>query len=132
MHACMRGQWLQPCPTFCDTMDCSPPGFSVCGILQTRILEWVAMPSSRGSSPLRDRTCISFIFCTSGRFFLPTEPPGKPKFNAYNTLHLVSHIKRKIRIFFPLGVIRSIIVVDCGTWDYSQGQKFMSPDICKG
>ena len=39
---------------FCDPMDCSPPGSSVHGILQTRILEWVAMPSSRGSSQLRD------------------------------------------------------------------------------
>ena len=50
MHACIRGQWLQPCPTFCDTMDCSPPGSSVRGILQARILEWVAISSSRGSS----------------------------------------------------------------------------------
>ena len=38
---------------FCDLMDCSPPGSSVHGILQARILEWVAMPSSRGSSPPR-------------------------------------------------------------------------------
>ena len=37
-------------PTRCNHMDCSPPGFSVYGILQARILEWVAMPSSRGSS----------------------------------------------------------------------------------
>ena len=41
---------LESCPTLCDPMDCSPPGFSVHGILQPRILEWVAMPSSRGSS----------------------------------------------------------------------------------
>ena len=39
-------------------MDCSPPGSSVHGILQARILEWVAMPSSRGSSRSRDQTCI--------------------------------------------------------------------------
>ena len=43
-------QSLQFCLTPCCPMDCSPPGFSVHGILQTRILEWVAMPSSRGSS----------------------------------------------------------------------------------
>ena len=51
-------------PTLCD----SPPlpGSSVHGISQARVLEWVAMPSSRGSSRPRDRTCIS---CTSGRFF---------------------------------------------------------------
>ena len=51
----------QSCPTLCNPMDCSPSGSSVCGILQTRILEWVAMPSSRGSSGPRDQTCISFI-----------------------------------------------------------------------
>ena len=40
----------QLCPTLCDPVDCSPPGFSVHGILQARILEWVATPFSRGSS----------------------------------------------------------------------------------
>ena len=47
-------------------MDCSPPGSSVHGILQARILEWVAMPSSRGSSQSRDRTQVSRI---AGGFF---------------------------------------------------------------
>ena len=40
----------QSCPTLCDPMDCSPPGSSVLGIPQARILEWVAIPFSRGSS----------------------------------------------------------------------------------
>ena len=47
---CAHTKLLQKCPTLCDLMDCSPPGSSVHGILQARILEWVAMPSSRGSS----------------------------------------------------------------------------------
>ena len=42
------------CPTLCDPMDCSSPGSSVHGILQARILEWVAFPFSRGSSQPRD------------------------------------------------------------------------------
>ena len=42
---------IQSCPTLCDLMDCSPPGLSVHGILQARILEWVAMLSSRGNLP---------------------------------------------------------------------------------
>ena len=41
----------QSCPTLCDPVDCSPPGSSVHGILQARILDWVAMPSSRGDLP---------------------------------------------------------------------------------
>ena len=52
-------QLLQLCLTPCDPMDRSPPGSSVHGILQARILEWVAMPSCRGSSPPKDRTCVS-------------------------------------------------------------------------
>ena len=47
----------------CDAMDCSPPRFSVHGILQARILEWVAMPSSRGSSWPRDGTHGSYVSC---------------------------------------------------------------------
>ena len=54
------------CLTLCDPMDCGPPDFSVHGILQTRILEWVAMHSSRASSQSRDQTQVS---CIAGRFF---------------------------------------------------------------
>ena len=62
------------CPTPCDPMDCSLPGSSVRGIHQARILQRVAMPSSRGSSPLRDRTCVS---CLAGGSFI-AEPLGNP------------------------------------------------------
>ena len=51
---CIRVKLLQLCLTFCNPMDCSLPGSSVHGILQARILEWIAMPSSRGSSQPRD------------------------------------------------------------------------------
>ena len=50
---------LQSCLTLCDPMDCSPPGFSVHGIHQARILEWVAISSSRGSSWPSDWTHVS-------------------------------------------------------------------------
>ena len=64
----------QSCPTICDPMGCSPPGSSVHGILQARILEWVAIPFSRGSLP-KDQTWVSHI---AGGFFT-TVPPEKPK-----------------------------------------------------
>ena len=54
------------CPTLCDPMDCSPPGSSIHDILQTRILGWVAIPFSRGSSQSRDQTWVSRI---ADRFF---------------------------------------------------------------
>ena len=57
-------------------MDCNLPGSSVHGILQARILEWVAMPSSRGSSQPRDQTRVFYVSCIADRFF-NTEPPGK-------------------------------------------------------
>ena len=57
--ACMHAKLLQSCPTHCDPMECSPPGSSVHGILQERILAYVAMSSSKGSSWPRDWTCIS-------------------------------------------------------------------------
>ena len=53
-EVCVHAKLLQSCLTLCDPMDCSPPGSSVHGILQARILEWVAMPSSRGTSQPRD------------------------------------------------------------------------------
>ena len=73
---CVRAKSLQSCPTLCDPMDCSLPGSSVHGILQARILQWVVMPSSRGTSQPRDQTHISYVSCF-GRWALPLEPPGK-------------------------------------------------------
>ena len=55
---------LQLCPTLCDPMDYTPPGSSVHGILQARILEWVAISFFRGASQPRDRTRMSYISCT--------------------------------------------------------------------
>ena len=55
----------QSCPMLCNPIDCTPPGFSVHGILQARIMEWSAIPFARGSSQPRDRTQVS---CTVGRF----------------------------------------------------------------
>ena len=59
-RACVHAKSLPSCLTLCDTMVCSLPGSSVHGILQARILEWVAMPSSRGPSRPRDQTCFSY------------------------------------------------------------------------
>ena len=61
----MKMKVTQSCPTLCHPMDCSLPGSSIHGILQIRILEWVAIPFSRGSSQPRDWACIS---CITGRF----------------------------------------------------------------
>ena len=62
----VKNEVSQPCLTLCEPVDCSPPGVSIHGVLQARILEWVAISFSRGSSQTRNRTHISLI---AGRFF---------------------------------------------------------------
>ena len=70
-----RAPWLrlllsaQMCLTLCNTLDCSPPCSSVHSILQARILKWVVISFSRGSSWPRDRTCVFCVSCIAGRFF---------------------------------------------------------------
>ena len=66
---CTLAKLLQSCQTLCDPMDSSWPGSSVHGILQARILEWVAISCSRGSSQPRDQTCIPHVSCIAGRLF---------------------------------------------------------------
>ena len=73
-YAYMFVQSLQPCLTLCDPMDSSLSGSSVHGILQARILEWVAMPSSRESSQSRIKTTSPALQEDS----LPLSPSGKP------------------------------------------------------
>ena len=68
----------QLCLTFGDPMECSLPGFSVHGILQARILEWVAISYPCGSSQSRDQTRVFCTYCTAGCFFTSV-PPGKPQ-----------------------------------------------------
>ena len=79
---------IQSCPTLWDPMNCSPPGYSVHGILQARILEWIAMPSSRRSSQPRDRTQVSHI--ASG--FFTVWATRKPKNTGVESLSLFQGI----------------------------------------
>ena len=74
MHACSVAQ---SCPTLCDLMDCSLQASSVHVTFQVRILEWVAIPFYRGTSWLRDRTCIFCGSCT-GADYLPLSHQGCP------------------------------------------------------
>ena len=69
LRGCLKeseSEVAQLCPTLCNPVDCSPPGSSVHGILQAKILEWVAISFSKGSSRLRDRIQVSRI---AGRRF---------------------------------------------------------------
>ena len=78
---CMCGRSPQSCPTPCDPKDCSPLGSSVHGILQARILEWVALPSSSRSSPPKGSNPISCHLLHWQAGSLPLEPSGKAPCN---------------------------------------------------
>ena len=82
-HACMLSHFSHI--RLCNLPDCSPPGCSVHGILHARILEWVAISSSRGSSKPRDQTRVSYISCVGRRVLYQPAPPWKT--------HLMPHTR---------------------------------------
>ena len=86
-HARVHGQLLQPCPTFCEPVTWSPPGSSVHGILQERIMEWDAMLSSGGSSKSRSLT-QSLMSPTLADRFLTTSATWEALF--YTQKYLIS------------------------------------------
>ena len=98
----MCAKSLQLCLTLCSQMDCGLSGSSVHGILQARIVESVAMPSSRGSSWLRDRTHISCIPALTGRFFTISNPWYLRRFTKQGVSYM-SHIKT-IRALFKVSI----------------------------
>ena len=72
IHNSVHAKTFQSCSTLCGPMDCSRPGSSVHGILQARIVECIVMLSSRGSSPPRDGTHVSYISCIGRQVFFFT------------------------------------------------------------
>ena len=77
------------CLTLCNPTDCSLPGSSVRGISQARVLEWVSVSSSRGSSRPKDQTHLSYISCITRRVLYHVVPPGKPPLGS-ETLRFLS------------------------------------------
>ena len=77
-RACVCAKWLHLCLTLHNPMDCSLPGSSVHRILQARLLEWVAMLSSRGSSRPKDQTLVSHMSCFGRRVLYHRRHLGSP------------------------------------------------------
>ena len=91
-HWCACTLSLQSFLTLCDPIDHSLPGFSVHKVLQARILEWVALLSSRGSSQLRDRNCILHLLHRQVDSS-PLAPPGKPLSHWLSSVQSFSHVR---------------------------------------
>ena len=128
IKACMRARELRSCLTLCDPMDCSPPGSSVHGVLQARTLEWVARPSSRGSSRPRDWTHISCISCTGSRGHYYWCQLGSPYYQRHvcnkKEQYLIEfwfteHSIQAFRRHRKHSVISCRLEARCSTWDGS-------------
>ena len=101
--SCLHAKSFQSCPTLCplcNPMDYSPPGSSVHGVLQARIPEWAAMPSSRRSSQPRDQTHVSCCSCIAGRFFIAS-PLGKSYYNLFSPFPILPFILSFLPSLFP-------------------------------
>ena len=90
-RVCAHARW---CLTLCDPVDYRVPGSSVHGIFQARILKWVAISYSKGSSWPRDLTRVSCISCTAGRFFTTVSPEehGQGIYNIYILYIYIIHL----------------------------------------
>ena len=103
-RSCARAKSLQLCPTLCDPMDCSPPGSSVHGILQARILEWAAVPSFSSRSVLPKQSLhilitwdlgVQLEFCLSSNK-LPSDTDG-PQNHSLTSINLSQRKSRNRR-----------------------------------
>ena len=126
------GGVAQSCLTLCDPMDCSPPGSSIHGIFQARILEWAAISFSRGSSRPRDQTLVSRIVDRHFTVWATKEVPG------YRETFLV--IKKKKKKTFSKGLLledleRTFINIlellkGTSSWEWIKGKKIIGK-ICQ-
>ena len=111
----------QSCPTLCDPVDCSSPGSSVHGILQARILEWVAIPSSRGSS----WRLLCLLHWQVGT--LPLAPPGKP--TTFLTVTVTVKSLSRVRLFATPWTVayQAPLCMGFSRQEYWSGLPFPSP-----
>ena len=93
-NKCMHAQL---CPTLCNPVDCSPPGSSVHGISQAKILQWVAISSSRRSSQSRDINFLSWVSCIGNMDSLPLEPSGEPYQGYRGELHRKQNVYERMK-----------------------------------
>ena len=119
MYALTRAKLLQLCPTLCDPKDCSPPGSSVHGILQARILQWVAISFSRGSFLPRDQTHEPLLLQWQVDF-LPLNHQGRPKHLVFKYL-LCKHLVFTwcLRVFVVIHTVKGFGTVNKAEIDVS-------------
>ena len=132
-YACMCGKLLLSCLTLCDAMGHGPPGSSVHGILQARILEWVAVSSSRRSSLTQGSNprLLHLLHWQVGS--LPIVTPGKPKWLGIHLANLITgapaqHIWPLITQPWETGWL-SLLTTDTETWSTAPDLFFLSTPL---
>ena len=138
----MKVLGAQSCSRLCDPMDCSPAGSSVHGVLQARILEWVASSFSRGSSQPRDWSIKpGSLILQSGS--LPSEPLRKPclnhDYNIYISIYVCVCVCIHIYIYTYIYLYMYIhiyiyIYMSFNHWSYLlnfTGCQYLLPWVCK-
>ena len=103
---CVHAKLLQLCLTVCDPMDCSPPGSSVHGIPQARIQQWIAIPSSRGSSQPWIKP-VSLVSPALGSRFFTTSTTWDALINVKSRLKCLAYVASL------LGYLRSLYNLVC-------------------
>ena len=113
---------LQPCPTLCDTMDCSPPASSVHGTLQARIMKWVAMPFSKRIFPTpRLNPCLlSLLHCLVAYLPLAFKNPSKKKKKA-TKMHLTNSSVSEASTCIHRYKLREGVLFSCSVMSSSLG-----------
>ena len=119
---CVCANSLQSCPTLCSSVDCSPPGSSVHGLFQARILEWVAMPSSRGSPDSGIKRAFLISPALAGRFFTINDTWEAPELTYY-------HIKSSLNIDSSCRAMRSWVAMLCD-WLTASHPLNPTPTLC--
>ena len=104
INMCKHAMSLQLCPTLCNPMDCSPPASSVHGTLQARILAWVVMPSSRGSSWSRGGTRGFYVSCIGRRVLYRESHLGSPCLYIYISVSVICILNFEI-MYFSFGTL---------------------------
>ena len=113
---CLHAKLLQLCLTLCDPTGCSPPDFSVHGILQARIPEWVAMPSSRGIFPPQglNPPLLCLLIWQAGSS--PPVPPGKPVYICQPCFHLM-HLMQVHSRGATVTASQGSFLLPCSSWE---------------
>ena len=130
----MHAKLLQSCLTLNSPTDCGPTGPSVHGILQARILEWIAISFSRASSQPSDQNLVSYVSCMAGGFFTISTPWETPRYASNTTLMAESQEDLKFLLMrvkeesekagLKLNIQKTKIVAACSTssWQIEGGK----------